>query len=113
MICNICDAYVKHKTKHCKKCNKCVEGFDHHCKWLNTCIGKSNYRTFFVLLLSTWMILVFSVVITILTITGTFLDTYSNQRYKELDICVMVMNGIILLPVTALLRFHVMLAFQG
>jgi hypothetical protein len=31
---------------------RCIEGFDHHCIWLNTCIGKKNYCSFIVLILS-------------------------------------------------------------
>ena len=46
LYCNICDAYVQPKTKHCGPCNRCCEDFDHHCKWLNNCIGTINYSNF-------------------------------------------------------------------
>ena len=46
LYCNVCDAYVMERTKHCGPCNRCCEEFDHHCKWLNTCIGYANYGTF-------------------------------------------------------------------
>jgi hypothetical protein len=32
LFCDSCQAYVAHRTRHCKDCNKCVAGFDHHCK---------------------------------------------------------------------------------
>ena len=34
----------------CRQCNRCCEGFDHHCVWLNNCIGRSNYKSFFILM---------------------------------------------------------------
>lgn len=43
LFCNICNAYVQPRTKHCGPCNRCCEEFDHHCKWLNNCIGTENY----------------------------------------------------------------------
>ena len=46
LFCNICDAYVQAKTKHCGPCNRCCEEFDHHCVWLNNCIGTQNYSNF-------------------------------------------------------------------
>ena len=44
--CQICDAHVNNRTKHCGDCNRCVAVFDHHCKWLNNCIGVLNYNYF-------------------------------------------------------------------
>ncbi|UJR35867.1 hypothetical protein I4U23_028610 [Adineta vaga] len=49
--CNICDANVTEKAKHCSSCNKCVYAFDHHCIWLNNCIGGKNYRLFLSMLI--------------------------------------------------------------
>lgn len=38
-MCQICNANIGERTKHCGDCNRCVAVFDHHCKWLNNCIG--------------------------------------------------------------------------
>ena len=46
LFCNICQAYVQERTKHCGPCNRCCQEFDHHCKWLNNCIGTENYENF-------------------------------------------------------------------
>ncbi|XP_071716774.1 protein S-acyltransferase 18 [Rutidosis leptorrhynchoides] len=57
-FCALCDSQVKKQSKHCRTCNRCVEGFDHHCRWLNNCVGKKNYRTFILLLVSVLLMLI-------------------------------------------------------
>ncbi|KAI3805861.1 hypothetical protein L1987_21748 [Smallanthus sonchifolius] len=57
-FCVLCDSQVKKQSKHCRTCNRCVEGFDHHCRWLNNCVGKKNYRTFILLLISVLLMLI-------------------------------------------------------
>ncbi|XP_050236951.1 protein S-acyltransferase 18 [Mercurialis annua] len=56
--CSLCDFEVKKHSKHCRTCNKCVEGFDHHCRWLNNCVGKRNYTTFILLMISVLLMLI-------------------------------------------------------
>lgn len=48
--CDVCDAYVGDRSKHCGDCNRCVELFDHHCKWMNNCVGAKNYWDFLFLI---------------------------------------------------------------
>ncbi|KAI4384907.1 hypothetical protein MLD38_002992 [Melastoma candidum] len=57
-FCSLCNFEVKKHSKHCRTCNRCVEGFDHHCRWLNNCIGKKNYTTFILLMVSVLLMLV-------------------------------------------------------
>ena len=48
--CDVCQAYVSDRSKHCGDCNRCVELFDHHCKWMNNCVGAKNYYKFLLLI---------------------------------------------------------------
>lgn len=57
-FCSLCNFHVKKRSKHCRTCNRCVEGFDHHCRWLNNCVGKKNYTTFIILMISVLLMLV-------------------------------------------------------
>ncbi|XAR60177.1 Protein S-acyltransferase [Bertholletia excelsa] len=56
-FCSLCDFEVKKHSKHCRTCNRCVEGFDHHCRWLNNCVGRKNYTTFILLMISLLLML--------------------------------------------------------
>jgi len=35
-----------------RRCDNCVDGCDHHCQWVNNCIGRRNYTSFIVLLIT-------------------------------------------------------------
>ncbi|KAH6787534.1 DHHC-type zinc finger family protein [Perilla frutescens var. hirtella] len=56
-FCPLCDFEVNRYSKHCRSCNRCVDGFDHHCRWLNNCVGKKNYTTFILSMLSVLIML--------------------------------------------------------
>ncbi|KAJ4957054.1 hypothetical protein NE237_013837 [Protea cynaroides] len=81
-FCSLCDFEVKRHSKHCRICNRCVEGFDHHCRWLNNCVGKKNYSTFILLMIS---------VLTMLFIVGgsavaIFIRCFVNKKGIELEL---------------------------
>lgn len=52
LFCQYCESYCLMNSKHCKACNRCVANFDHHCMWFNNCVGSSNYKYFFISIVS-------------------------------------------------------------
>ncbi|KAK9067747.1 hypothetical protein SSX86_011858 [Deinandra increscens subsp. villosa] len=104
-FCVLCDSQVKKHSKHCRTCNRCVEGFDHHCRaskicflyykiqciltncdndfvfqWLNNCIGKKNYRTFILLLISVLLMLIIEGGTAIAIFIRCFTDSHGLDR---------------------------------
>ena len=57
--CNICKIWINinKKSYHCKECGICIEGFDHHCPWITKCIGRRNYCSFYIFILSIFLII--------------------------------------------------------
>ncbi|XP_022945522.1 protein S-acyltransferase 18-like isoform X3 [Cucurbita moschata] len=73
-FCSLCNFEVKRHSKHCRTCNRCVEGFDHHCRWLNNCVGKKNYTTFFLLMISVMLMLAIEGGVSIAIFVRCFVD---------------------------------------
>jgi len=51
----VCDTFVEDTSKHCGVCNRCVNKFDHHCQYLNNCVGAKNYKLFFQLIVTVFV----------------------------------------------------------
>ncbi|XP_038892933.1 protein S-acyltransferase 18 [Benincasa hispida] len=73
-FCSLCNFEVQRHSKHCRTCNRCVEGFDHHCRWLNNCVGKKNYTTFFLLMISVLLMLAIEGGMAIVVFVRCFVD---------------------------------------
>ncbi|KAL6945312.1 hypothetical protein ACO0QE_002762 [Hanseniaspora vineae] len=58
-ICSTCEKIKPPRSKHCSICNVCVPFQDHHCIWFNCCISGTNYKWFYVFLVSNWFILAY------------------------------------------------------
>ena len=47
------------RTMHCKDCDICVEGNDHHCPWTGKCIGKKNFTSFIIFVVSIFVMFIY------------------------------------------------------
>ncbi|KAL6941397.1 hypothetical protein ACO0RG_002527 [Hanseniaspora osmophila] len=58
-VCSTCETIKQPRSKHCSICNVCVSFQDHHCIWFNCCISGTNYKWFYMFLVSNWFILAY------------------------------------------------------
>ena len=65
--CKDCKLWINtdEKTIHCRKCQICIEGYDHHCDCMNICIGKNNLKSFYILILVSFILILYSILITL------------------------------------------------
>ena len=52
------------RSKHCEDCKQCVRKHDHHCPWLDTCVGEGNHKYFWLFLLLTSILVIWTFAIT-------------------------------------------------
>lgn len=71
--CPTCHIWRPPRTSHCPSCEHCVQKFDHHCPWIGNCVGKRNYRYFLSFLLSTFLMILWTLAFSIaqIVIIGT------------------------------------------
>ncbi|TFK62543.1 hypothetical protein BDN72DRAFT_776950 [Pluteus cervinus] len=111
--CATCKTYRPPRSSHCKMCDNCVDGCDHHCQWINNCVGRRNYTSFFVLLLSTTLTL-------ILIICTSALHLWLLTQREGIDFrhalseapgsaIVFCLSIAVIWPVAALLSYHMRL----
>ena len=65
--CKDCKLWINtdEKTIHCRKCKICIEGYDHHCDCMNICIGKNNLKSFYIMILASFVLIIYSILITL------------------------------------------------
>ena len=65
--CKDCKLWINtdEKTIHCRKCQICIEGYDHHCDCMNICIGKNNLKSFYILILVSFVLILYSILLTL------------------------------------------------
>ena len=65
--CKDCKFWINtdEKTIHCRICQICIEGYDHHCGCMNICIGKNNLKSFYISILTSFILILYSILITL------------------------------------------------
>ena len=79
-VCDICLTHVQDRTKHCRDCNRWTSEFDHHCKWLNNWIGDQNYRRFIYLIIISFILNLYTVILYIIYMD--LISEYEDDSYK-------------------------------
>jgi len=77
-FCTYDHSFVHESSKHCRECDRCTEEFDHHCKWVNNDVGKKNYKSFVMLIVSVLVHLI------VFLFFGALVTAhYAKDRYFE------------------------------
>ncbi|WVQ67615.1 uncharacterized protein L199_005818 [Kwoniella botswanensis] len=111
--CETCQSYRPPRSSHCRLCGNCVDGIDHHCSYLHSCVGKRNYFSFLVLLISATIadiyIIVFSALHFSLLCHHDHIS-FSKALSESPGAAVSFLLGVILiLPIMFLLWYHLRL----
>ena len=74
IFCKKCKLYVsmERNTEHCYDCNVCVRKLDHHCSVVRRCITNRNFWLFVGMIAIFMLIYVFSLVLLILYLVGSY-----------------------------------------
>lgn len=120
--CLMCNVFKPERCHHCSACNRCVLNMDHHCPWINNCVGFWN-RKHFILLLIYVLIIIYLTVATMAYDTYKVIEWGFNNKFfakdnKELSknvviIFAFLMSCLIMVLITAFLRFHLRLASEN
>ncbi|KAJ2962856.1 hypothetical protein NQZ79_g2058 [Umbelopsis isabellina] len=95
--CETCRIYRPPRASHCRQCDNCVgelslsnvvqsnfvlpsvnslhvaENEDHHCVWLNNCVGRRNYRSFFIFIITASILCVYTLGFSIVHVISVYL----------------------------------------
>ncbi|KZT35075.1 hypothetical protein SISSUDRAFT_1051964 [Sistotremastrum suecicum HHB10207 ss-3] len=111
--CTTCETYRPPRSSHCRMCDNCVDGCDHHCQWLNNCVGRRNYTSFIVLLLSAALTLVMVIITSALHIhflvSDDGFDFDQALRHGAGSAVGFCLGIVVIWPVLALMSYHVRL----
>ncbi|WVN88353.1 uncharacterized protein L203_103559 [Cryptococcus depauperatus CBS 7841] len=113
--CETCETYRPPRCSHCRLCGNCVDGIDHHCSYLHTCIGKRNYFSFIVLLMTAGItdiyIMIFSAIHLLLIChheNVSFKKAIQNSPGSAVSFLLGVLAFV---PILFLLQYHIRLLF--
>ncbi|KAI9031733.1 DHHC palmitoyltransferase-domain-containing protein [Phycomyces nitens] len=110
--CETCLIYRPPRASHCRECDNCVEMEDHHCIWLNNCIGRRNYRTFFVFIVTATFLAVFVTAFSLGHIMLLYVDDPKMRDFRTIlrevpvSMFLTILSFIFMFPIGYLTSFH-------
>ncbi|OAD73385.1 hypothetical protein PHYBLDRAFT_65994 [Phycomyces blakesleeanus NRRL 1555(-)] len=117
--CETCLIYRPPRSSHCRDCDNCVELYDHHCIWLNNCIGKRNYRTFFVFIVTGTFLSVFVFAFSLAHLMLLYFNDPEQREFKTIannapvSLLLTVFSFLFIFPIGYLTAFHCYIVCAG
>lgn len=110
--CGFCEVEQPLRSHHCEDCDRCILRYDHHCPWLETCIGERNHKYFWIFLILTSALILWTLNITWHAFVHKLYwgDWFRANAFFLIDLCVLLSGG---LTVVGLACFHTYLMLSN
>ncbi|KAL1915741.1 uncharacterized protein VTP21DRAFT_6500 [Calcarisporiella thermophila] len=107
--CERCGCNKPDRCHHCSDCDLCVLKMDHHCPWVNQCVGFRNYKLFFLFVMYTALLCIFTFATSVAELAKAVMGTTELDLFIAVLCVVTGLFGLLLIAFTFTHLFYILL----